>query len=77
MYKVPYYPGGGGYQICWERISSCDEGERGNHFCGEEYNLGGKKGRNIVYPMILRLFGSILSGEEERELTFLGRKSRF
>ena len=33
VYKVPYYIKV--YQVCWERISRCEEGR---HFCGRIYH---------------------------------------
>ena len=43
MYKVLYPPGGGGgYQVFWRRISSCDEGKEISRLSGRIYR--GKKG---------------------------------
>ena len=55
MYKVPYYPGGGGYQVCWEEYPIVDGGKKitwkegkekaissnlKSLGCGEKYQVG-------------------------------------
>ena len=46
-----------------ERISSREEG-REYHGCWEEYNVEKReRGNNTIFPLILRLFGRISSGE--------------
>ena len=52
--------GGGGYQVCWGIMLSCEE-EREYHSCGKGYNV--KKGSNIIFPIILGLLGRISSWE--------------
>ena len=68
MYKVPYSPPLGGkfikpvgkeYQVLKE--------EREYHGCGEEYIVDKRKrGSKIIFPIILRLYERISSGEEGR-----------
>ena len=41
--------------------------------CGEEYNVENRES-NIIFPMILRLFGRISSGEAGKVDLNLGKK---
>ena len=63
-------PGGG-----WEFIKYVGEEyqvvKRGKeyYYCGEEYNIEKReRGRNIIFPTILRLLGRISSREENQDL---------
>ena len=52
------------YQVCWGRISSCEEGkEIIYHGCVEKYNVE-KTESNIIFPFVLRLLRRISSREE-------------
>ena len=73
MYKVPYKV----YQVCWGKISRCEEGRRGReyHGCGEEYNVEKReRGSNIIFPIIMRQLGRISSGEKGKEMEISGMK---
>ena len=56
LYKVSYSGGGGVYQFCWGRISSCEEGKRISKLWGRIRHES-----NII--LILKLLGRISSGE--------------
>ena len=60
VYKVPYaHPN---LENLLGRNTSCEEGKI---ISGEEYNVEKRdRGSNIIYSLILRLLGRILSGEE-------------
>ena len=84
-YKVPYSAplgGGGGCEVCWGRISSCEEGKGISLLWGKINVAKRERGRNNIFPMIpattnvrrLRLLGRISSGDEKKGGLNLGKK---
>jgi len=58
---------GGEFQVVKRR--------REYHGCEEELNVEKREmGSNIIFPIILRLFGRISSGEEGKGMEMLGKK---
>ena len=68
MYKVPYLKSvGEEYQVV----------KRGReyHGCGEQYNLKKReRGSNMIFSMILRLFGRVSSWGEGKGSVNMGKK---
>ena len=59
-------------------MSAGDWGGREYHGFGEAYNYKMEKREryyNIIFPIILRMLGKILSGEKGKETEILGKKN--
>ena len=61
------------YKVCWGRISSCEEKKDGNIMAAGK-NITWEKGNNIIFPIILRLLGRILSEENGKGTEISGKK---
>ena len=55
--------GGGGYHVCWGRISVVKR-RKENHVYGKEYNVGKRESEsNIILPVILKAVGKNVKWE--------------
>ena len=67
--------GRGGYQVCWGRISSCEDGKRILWLCRRIlYVENRERGDNITFHTVLMLLERISSGEKGKAKEISGKK---